>query len=48
VTVTALIEAIIWASDRWQASDGKLDLLTLVDAATDALVEGVGGIASSR
>jgi AcrR family transcriptional regulator len=44
VTVTALIDAVIWASDRWQASDGKADLLALVDEAIDALVEGVTGI----
>jgi AcrR family transcriptional regulator len=44
VTVTALVDAVIWASDRWQASDGKADLLALVDEATDALVDGVAGI----
>jgi AcrR family transcriptional regulator len=44
VTAAALIDAVLWASDRWQASDGKEDLLALVDQATDALVNGVAGI----
>ena len=44
VTAAALIDAVGWACDRWQASDGKADLLALVDQATDALVEGVAGI----
>jgi AcrR family transcriptional regulator len=44
VTATALIDAILWASDRWQAGDGKGDLLALVDEATDALVDGVAGV----
>jgi AcrR family transcriptional regulator len=44
VTATALIDAVLWALDRWQASDGKEDLLALVDEATDALVNGVAGI----
>jgi AcrR family transcriptional regulator len=44
VTATALVDAVLWASDRWQASDGSEDLLALVDQATDALVDGVAGI----
>ena len=44
VTAAALIDAVGWACDRWQASDGKADLLALVDEATNALVEGIGGI----
>jgi AcrR family transcriptional regulator len=44
VTAAALVDAVLWASDRWQASDGKADLLALVDEATDALVDGVAGI----
>jgi AcrR family transcriptional regulator len=44
VTAAALIDAVLWASDRWQASDGKADLLALVDEATDALVDGIAGI----
>jgi AcrR family transcriptional regulator len=44
VTAAALIDAVLWASDRWQASDGNADLLALVDEATDALVDGVAGI----
>lgn len=44
VTAAALVDAIGWAIDRWQASDGKADLLALVDEATNALVDGVGGI----
>jgi AcrR family transcriptional regulator len=44
VTAAALIDAVGWAIDRWQASDGKADLLALVDEATNALVDGVAGI----
>jgi AcrR family transcriptional regulator len=44
VTAAALIDAVGWACDRWQASDGKADLLALVDEVTNALVEGVAGI----
>jgi hypothetical protein len=48
VTASALIEAIVWASDRWQSGGGKDDLLTLVDEAIDALVAGVGEIGRHR
>jgi AcrR family transcriptional regulator len=44
VTASALIDAVGWAVDRWQASDGKADLMALVDEAIGALVEGVGGV----
>ena len=44
VTAAALIDAVGWACDRWQASDGKADLLALVDEVTNALVKGVAGI----
>jgi AcrR family transcriptional regulator len=44
VTAAALIDAVGWALDRWQASEGKADVMALVDEATDALVEGVVGI----
>ncbi len=44
VTAAALIDAVGWAVDRWQASDGKADLLALVDEATNALVDGAAGI----
>jgi AcrR family transcriptional regulator len=44
VTATALVDAVGWASNRWQASDGKANLLALVDEATDALVDGIAGI----
>src|SRR4029450_9715838 len=36
-----LLAAVSAALDRWQESDGKTDLLGLLDQATDALVEGV-------
>jgi AcrR family transcriptional regulator len=45
VTASALIDAIGWAVDRWQATDGKADLMALVDEAIDALTKGVGEIA---
>jgi AcrR family transcriptional regulator len=45
VTAAALIDAVLCASDRWQASGGTADLLALVDEATGALVDGVTGIA---
>jgi AcrR family transcriptional regulator len=38
---SALLAAVSAALDRWQESDGKTDLLGLLDQATDALVEGV-------
>ena len=38
---SALLAAVSAALDRWQQSDGKTDLLGLLDQATDALVEGV-------
>ena len=38
---SALLAAVSAALDRWQESDGKADLLGLLDRATDALVEGV-------
>jgi AcrR family transcriptional regulator len=44
VTASALIDAVGWAVDRWQATAGKADLMALVDEAIEALVEGVGGI----
>jgi AcrR family transcriptional regulator len=37
---SALLAAVVVALDRWQIDDGELDLLTLVDQATDALVKG--------
>jgi len=36
----ALLAAVEVALDRWQKSDGKSDLLTLLDRAWDALAEG--------
>lgn len=48
VTASALIDAVVWASDRWQCSGGKADLLALVDEATDALIDGVAGIRGHR
>jgi AcrR family transcriptional regulator len=44
VTAAALIDAAGLAIDRWQASDGKADLIALFDQAIDALIEGVAGM----
>jgi MftR C-terminal domain len=38
---TALLAAVSVALDLWQKSDGKRDLLALLDQATDALAEGM-------
>jgi AcrR family transcriptional regulator len=48
VTASALIDAVLWASDRWQRSGGSADLLALVDEAVAALVHGVAGIGGRR
>lgn len=42
LTAIALVDAAGAAIDRWQRSDGKADLLALLDEATDALIAGVG------
>src|SRR5262245_432922 len=38
---TALLAAVSVALDLWQKSDGKRDLLALLDQATDALADGM-------
>lgn len=42
LTAIALVDAAGAALDRWQDTNGKADLLALLDEATDALIEGVG------
>jgi len=44
VVGSALLAAVAVALDRWQKDDGKSDLLSLLDRATDALAEGARGL----
>jgi AcrR family transcriptional regulator len=41
LTALAILDAAYAALDAWQRSDGKENLLILLDQATDALIEGV-------
>jgi AcrR family transcriptional regulator len=41
LTAIAIVDAAGAAFDRWQRTDGKSDLLALLDEAIDALVEGI-------
>jgi AcrR family transcriptional regulator len=45
---SALLAAVMVAGDRWQETDGKSDLIALLDEATDVLAEGMQGLESSR
>lgn len=47
MTATAIVDAASAAFDRWQRSDGKTDLLPLLDETTDALIAGVGELRPS-
>lgn len=47
MTATAIVDAAGAALDRWQRTDGKTDLLALLDEATDALIAGVGELRPS-
>jgi AcrR family transcriptional regulator len=44
VVGSALLAAVAVALDRWQQSDGKADLLELLDRATDALAAGASDL----
>ena len=47
MTAAAIVDAAAAAFDRWQRSDGKADLMALLDEATDALIAGVGELRPS-
>jgi AcrR family transcriptional regulator len=47
VVGAALLAAVFVALDLWQQSGGKRDLLALLDQATDALADGIGGLRGS-
>ena len=48
LTAIAILDAAGAALDSWQRSDGKEDLLALLDHATDALIEGVAELRPAR
>jgi AcrR family transcriptional regulator len=48
VTAAAIVAAVTVALDRWQRTDGKGDLLELVNEAIDALVTGTRGRRRAR
>jgi AcrR family transcriptional regulator len=47
MTATAIVDAAGAAFDRWQRADGKVDLMPLLDEATDALIDGVSELRPS-
>jgi AcrR family transcriptional regulator len=47
MTAMALVDAAGAAFDRWQRADGKIDLMPLLDEATDALIAGVSELRPS-